>query len=378
MSVVRRAACDRCHGLKMRCVREPSRRECNRCVNAHASCIFSIARKAGRPPSSHPTRTSASSYCQPRRHDSITNASRDEFDPDSFCGSDAASNDDLFGVSLADNLNVLEDSTEHFNNTASFSDPNSDATTLWANNYMVGDDAEQHQHVEPQAAVSAMQLLSDLSGKLFTEFHTPESFRNGEEQVVRLESLTANVIQSSVAFIGILSNTTSPISSDTATVLQIMTAYLRLTELHLALYQHMQSILIPTTANLSPHAWGLSPTTLLSPPVSIPPAPTIFPSLQIGGISLSNYPNFQLKFVLQICVHHLGEIEGLLGLPADFCIREDCGRNQAGRGGGFLEQDARGAALLIRTVMMEAGETVNGIRRVLGELREELKGSIQV
>jgi hypothetical protein len=35
-------------------------------------------------------------------------------------------------------------------------------------------------------------------------------------------------------------------------------------------------------------------------------------------------------------------------------------------------------AILVRTVMIEAEETVKGIRKVLAGLVEELKGSIQV
>ncbi|KAF2816386.1 uncharacterized protein BDZ99DRAFT_458262 [Mytilinidion resinicola] len=38
----------------MRCIRESSQAKCNRCLVASADCIFSVARKAGRPPSTLP------------------------------------------------------------------------------------------------------------------------------------------------------------------------------------------------------------------------------------------------------------------------------------------------------------------------------------
>ena len=79
-------------------------------------------------------------------------------------------------------------------------------------------------------------------------------------------------------------------------------------------------------------------------------------------------------------MHHLGEIEAALGLPAAFCVSETGGRADAGRaqGGGVLGSSGGGTALLVRTVMKEAGDRVQGIREVLSWLREGLRGSIDV
>ncbi|KAF2816385.1 uncharacterized protein BDZ99DRAFT_458260 [Mytilinidion resinicola] len=145
---------------------------------------------------------------------------------------------------------------------------------------------------------------------------------------------------------------------------------------------HFQAILASssTSSDYSPRLLDSSNSSSISSPNSTSPflpatrsVPVLFPGLTIGGVSLACYPRFQLKFILQICVHHLGEVETLLGLPAGFCV------SKSGLDGG--EATAAGGILhpvLVRTVMMEAEETVKGIKRVLAELGEDLKGSIQV
>jgi len=52
----KRAACDRCRGQKLRCLREApggiSTGKCVRCNTAGAVCSFSVSKRAGRPPAS--------------------------------------------------------------------------------------------------------------------------------------------------------------------------------------------------------------------------------------------------------------------------------------------------------------------------------------
>lgn len=47
--LTKRAACDRCHGQKMRCTSDRRSGKCNRCRAANAYCIYSSPRKPGRP-----------------------------------------------------------------------------------------------------------------------------------------------------------------------------------------------------------------------------------------------------------------------------------------------------------------------------------------
>lgn len=48
-SVRKRSACDRCHGQKLRCIRQPGTEVCARCAKARAECIYSPANRVLRP-----------------------------------------------------------------------------------------------------------------------------------------------------------------------------------------------------------------------------------------------------------------------------------------------------------------------------------------
>jgi hypothetical protein len=263
---------------------------------------------------------------------------------------------------------------------------------------------------------NAVQQLLELNGRLFAHISYPsyprshlripkdpltmeldmdgveedenrDAYTNSDSdtnaQIVRLQQLTAHVIESSSTFHGILSSTQTPIHLDTPATLLILTAYIRMAQLHHILYKHIQSILLPTKSLLLPLSL---PSTTYSSPLSSTTSPSAetsprsvavaFPTLHIGGVSLSRYPRFQLKFILQICVHHLGEVEALLGLPAGFCVSGKTLDSRTSR--GILHQDSGRMVLLVRTVLREADETLKGIRSVLAELVEEFRGSIQV
>lgn len=47
-----RQACDRCHGLKLRCPRSNTEK-CSRCLRAGANCVFSPSNRGRRPAQSH-------------------------------------------------------------------------------------------------------------------------------------------------------------------------------------------------------------------------------------------------------------------------------------------------------------------------------------
>ena len=157
-----------------------------------------------------------------------------------------------------------------------------------------------------------------------------------------LDDLTAHVIESSSAFYDILRRIPPRASFDMAATMLILTTYIRLAQLHHTFYTFVQSVLPPSESHSpfdaattvpypTPHssehsssfihtttAMAATATTAATSPHSS--TPILFPHLQIGGVSLAAYPRFQLKFILQICVHHLGEVELLLGLPAESCV----------------------------------------------------------
>jgi hypothetical protein len=418
MSAVKRTACDRCHGQKMRCIREETRAKCNRCMVVNAECVFGMARKAGRPPASvHtpagginravPTQimTPTRSEPSPRLEDDVLPSLSNPSTSISTTHTRCYSSDDISLMSTAQTMETpLSDiSLGH----------GTDFQTLWTESFLdigVGsfeslgqnedyefmeeaplihrshapsssnsgpDQFELRPQSRPTIASNAMQQLSELSAKLFTPIspRIASDSNTIDAKIGWLEQLISHVITSSVAFHKILSTVvpsfeTSPDGTafleDTATILQILTTYICLTQLHHAMYLHVQSILQPSPSTANPFPFP-------SPFTSTSNVPVAFPSLKIGGLSLSSYPKFQWKFLLQICVHHLGEVEALLGLPPGLCVSED-----GMTGAGILRQDTGQVSPLIRAVMAENEVTVKGIRRVLADLRESLRGSIQI
>lgn len=235
-------------------------------------------------------------------------------------------------------------------------------------------------------SANALQQLSELNGRLLAHVQSllppPDNTYDqtttvSELQMFQVTQLAADVIESSIALRDTLNNNQLhlnaannnmfdlPSSDSTATILQILTAYIRLAQLHYALYQHIKRLL-QASGNTDTSAPLEIQAPLLHTPVP-------FPSLHIGGVSLSAYPRFQYKFVMQICVHHLGEVEALLGLPAGLCVSEQMVGN-----GGILRKGADGITVLVQTIMRQAESTVKGIRNVLTELTEQTKGTIQI
>ncbi|KAL3250620.1 hypothetical protein ABHI18_011093 [Aspergillus niger] len=453
MSAVKRAACDRCHGQKMRCIREPTRSSCNRCLAASALCIFSLARKAGRPSTRQqgPKRALAGwtpvsnnrggqQHQQPkkrrRRLQQEEQQQQQQYQqdlqqqqqqlpqpfPTPHGGScDLQDNDSTLGGENSVHtsfeamlFNATTDGTE--TSMPLFSTmPTIPELELWDNVDMSrlydadistplptdSDDREVDLAIEqpvigdspssatgssrsstatkpiewelsaPSMAGNAIQQLCALSVKLTSQvqFLHSANLNTSEDSMPRLEQLAGRVIENTVAFHRILSEVQSmleasdgpdPLLSHTAMILEVLAVYIRLTQLHDAFYQEMKSALIKPSKCLSPEP---SPSDL----------PVPFPALHIGGVSLSPYPRFQLKFILQICVHHLGEVEALLGLPMDFCVSE-----RMTEAGGILHRSRSEITVLVRSVMKQAEKTVKGIRSVLVELAEETKGAIQV
>ena len=74
---VKRAACDRCHGQKLRCIPDEGLGKCNRCRAAKAECIYSALRRAGRPPSSKHAVTSRSEASHHHASDRSTRRQQD-------------------------------------------------------------------------------------------------------------------------------------------------------------------------------------------------------------------------------------------------------------------------------------------------------------
>ena len=272
---------------------------------------------------------------------------------------------------------------------------------LWVSNFMgldalaqcgLFDSNDTMETAHSMTAVASLvgntvPQLSELSGNLSNHLSSARAsteLKKNDSGLHQLETLAAHVVETSIAFHSILGRSGSVLGTvgvaSTTTALQILTAYILLIQLHYVLYEQIYSALDSSTSFPSQLASGESNSSTASP-VSLnrPAIPPVFPLLSIGGMSLAPYPRFQLKFILEICVYHLGEVEALLGLPAGFGVTEKRpGSEGAVVQGGIFHADAGRMGLLVRTVMMEAEETVKGIRRVLSDMSEELRGRIQI
>ena len=153
-----------------------------------------------------------------------------------------------------------------------------------------------------------------------------------------------------------------PTVADMTTILQLLTCYIRIIHLHSIFYTQVHDCL---TALPSNQGNQLSP---------------VFPGMQIGDLSLDGFPNFQVKLLLQISTHLLGEIEKALGLPEGYRISTRDPQSQ-----GILEASV--SVQFVEMTMRENMRTglmgiekdrIQSIREKLGSLRSLLKGTINI
>ncbi|CAI6338011.1 unnamed protein product [Periconia digitata] len=414
MNRAARTACDRCHGQKMKCIREPGQSKCNRCLPSHFECVFSPSRKAGRPLAGralNPTKTSPATPRPKSNHSATTSSNQivstydesftfpaESFDfslptlgdafgsptmsPDTdnflyspFTSSDASTQEmDALGLGGTFAPEQGELSHKSFDDlTTLFSEPRSRAPTT------------QHSHPEPDkmetdssspSALAAVYQLSAFSASLCASV---ELYLRNEEKstcaapMEELGRMAADVLQSSLTFLRILKTFVDAVSADksdtpdTPATLQIVTAYIRLTQLHRGLYVQIKSLLLSSSAALAAEGSTSSHKSAL---------PAIFPDLALGGLSLASFARFQLKFIVQSCVHELGIIEAMLGLPAG-CRVSDVGSTSPSERPLLSACDGK-MGLLVWTVLAEVEQPVHGIRDTLIELRESFRGSIQI
>ena len=150
-----------------------------------------------------------------------------------------------------------------------------------------------------------------------------------------------------------------PLPADMTTIVQLLSCYIRITHMHSMLYTRISDYLT-TQQHIS----------------QIPP---VFPGLQVDGVSLDAFGKFQIRLVLQISTHILGEIEMALGLPDGYRIGKRNTQIQ-----GILETSV--SIQFVEMTMRENGRTglgmekdrVASIKDTLASLRQLLKGAINI
>lgn len=157
-------------------------------------------------------------------------------------------------------------------------------------------------------------------------------------------------------------------------VLQLLACYLHITQLHnilyTAIYHYVSTPQQDDGSNNNNDNYNNDP---------------IFPGLHIGGVHLDRFGRFQIKFVLQISAHILGEIERALALPDGYRIS----RKRDDEASGILEVSIPSQFLQMTMVDHYHGSSSNGdpgdhqggisgSKAQLGKLRVLLKGTINI
>ena len=120
-----------------------------------------------------------------------------------------------------------------------------------------------------------------------------------------------------------------PVSADVTTVFQLLTCYIRIIHLHSILYARILDHLLtslPSRSHNNNRKKFASPQhqqqqqQQQKQKLEEQQPPPLFPGMQVDGVSLDDFSVFQIKLMLQINTHVLGEIEMALGLPDGFRI----------------------------------------------------------
>lgn len=171
--------------------------------------------------------------------------------------------------------------------------------------------------------------------------------------------------------------------TEMSTVLQLLTIYLSLQKIHYLLYtaayyhivdlQHNQESVSEPSAS-KPRHHQADPSLGYQIPV--------FRGLRLGDVSLEQFTTFQVKLVVQVASHLLGEVEHLLGLP-DGCRISRGGSDQVK---GIL--GARASPHLLRMIIRDMRSPLSGLGREcspiqatkdrLAQLKKLFRGSISI
>ncbi|MCJ1397122.1 hypothetical protein MMC11_000314 [Xylographa trunciseda] len=163
------------------------------------------------------------------------------------------------------------------------------------------------------------------------------------------------------------------------TSLQLLACYMHLLHLHSILYTATHTYVAAQSHRAS------TATTAATAARSAHPRP-LFPTLHVHGVPLtrpSTY-KFHIQLLLQISLDTLGRIESALGLPQGYGVRQGAGgaggdaETRSGGGDGLLEAGV--SSQLVAVVMHEEGamgcERIREIRETVAALRSELKGEV--
>ena len=167
--------------------------------------------------------------------------------------------------------------------------------------------------------------------------------------------------------------------TEMSTVLQLLAIYLSLQKIHYLLYTAAYySIVDPQ--NQESVSENSKPRHQTDP--SLGYQVPVFKGLHLGDVSLEQFTTFQVKLVIQVASHLLGEVEHLLGLP-DGCRISRGGSDQ---GKGILGVSA--SPHLLRMIIRDMRSPLSGLGRGcspvqatkdrLSQLKRLFRGSVSI
>lgn len=141
---------------------------------------------------------------------------------------------------------------------------------------------------------------------------------------------------------------------DMATVLQLLTCYIRIVHFHSIMHTRMLDYMTPFLQHSTEH---------------VDFGPPVFLDMQVGGVSLDRFGTFQIKLLLQISLQVLGGIESALGLPEEFRV----GKNKGGSTGVLVENVSGEFVKCLMNQRVWREKKVDGVKEQLSKLKRVLK-----
>ncbi|KAK4180910.1 hypothetical protein QBC36DRAFT_318991 [Triangularia setosa] len=422
-SAGKRAACDRCHALKMRCVVDQTdgfggQRRCRRCHGARVACNYSVPGRSGRPPTkpggqllttnttrpglvSTPSSLFSSiqlapslasttdargfSFAQkttpisPRSNSWTDTVALLQQEPYATSPWDSLAHQDdwMGGQSLAesrylDNYNPSQPNMHPTCPMPAVAGPNSSPQTQASTGTLdlSPDDRPRRESASASSAASPpeprydgqqyLQRLSEFNVRLSHPVgFTPDGSASSPVSPDQLEHAATHILSSSTAFLELISY---PSSTNTPTTPD-MAARLQL----LVSYMRLTELHCGLYAAVYGYLKHATPNSGEKPPDF---------GFGLAGVSLSPSPRFQLQVLLQTAAHYLCSIQEALGLPAPLQLK---GLRQPGSGDSVTEKTnllgppgSAETAMLVHTLMMHDQERrLQGMVDMLERLKSE-------
>lgn len=373
----KRAACDRCHKMKMQCKTDGSGQQCQRCRAANVNCHYSEPGKPGRPVSNAGVGTNQAVRLIPETTTVLESGScavdyEADWDPTAFAS--YGSNENSFSIINDHTGNWAQQIIGHgdLGSAGLYVDmTRPHGPSDWSSTTTASDDSppsltpsttfstRRPHRGSLRDSESGAETMATKKGRVGcvdgTYTHNLAYFQvkiarmmsfDGRTDPLQLELDAAHVLQSSLEFLELVELPASaartakglqqPSPVDTAIFLQLSSLSMRLTEMHYLLYSSIHCCLQQGGFESSDKD-NMVPRSTMEPPL-----------FSIAGVKLAQSPLLRLELILHTAVHHLRCIQGSLkGLEA----LESVSTGLSMHAHGLISQDQTACLSKIRLVL---------------------------